>query len=595
MKERTRTGLEILLAALLMGILGNVLLRQTPWGLNAFVFVTVFTAAMIMIAVRRRPELLTVRTLALQGAMVFFGAMFVIRDSIELRVYDTFAILIIMGVLVLPNFGVNERFAGAFHYVAGFLWSGISSALAPFVLLGSDIEWKSMPGNRLSQNIFSVLRGLAVALPLVLVFGALFMAADAAYEGMVNRAINFELDTVISHVVLTSLFAWLTAGYFRGTLVEPFRAAVSVEPTVSPIPNETVETPKDSASNTEASFVDKFAAEIGETSNSLPDNATILEHINRSDPPNASETAATAVAEPKKRDWQNFDNSKLPSVFTLGTVETVIILGLVDLLFLSFVIVQVPYLFGGMELVQNTPDFKLADYARRGFGELVAVAALVLPMLLLSHWLLRREAKRLEGLFRILAGVQIALLFVIMASAVQRLVLLTGELGYGMTTVRFYPMIFMVWLGIVFVWFALTVLRGSRKRFAWGALWSAIVILGATNLMNPDAFIASTNIRLMLQGREFDAQYNSGLSDDAVPALLEGMPAMSLDDRCYVGSSIHYRYRELGQMTDLRSLNYSRKIAFRVLRASDEPLHQTEGCPSSYHNDKNDDGSDIQH
>jgi hypothetical protein len=35
-----------------------------------------------------------------------------------------------------------------------------------------------------------------------------------------------------------------------------------------------------------------------------------------------------------------------------------------------------------MELVQNTPDFKLAEYARRGFGELVTVAALVLPILL---------------------------------------------------------------------------------------------------------------------------------------------------------------------------------------------------------------------
>jgi len=32
---------------------------------------------------------------------------------------------------------------------------------------------------------------------------------------------------------------------------------------------------------------------------------------------------------------------------------------------LSFVIVQVPYLFGGMELIKNTPDLKLADYARR--------------------------------------------------------------------------------------------------------------------------------------------------------------------------------------------------------------------------------------
>lgn len=563
MTERTRTGLEILLAALLMGILGNLLLRQTPWGLNAFLFVTLFTGAMIMLAVRRRPELLTVRTLALQGTMVFFGAMFVIRDSIELRVYDTVAILIIMGVLVLPNFGVNARVAGAFHYVVGFLWSGISSAFAPFFLLGSDIEWKSMPGNRLSKNIFSVLRGLAIALPLVLIFGALFMAADAAYEGMVNRAINFEIDEIISHVVLTSLFAWLTAGYFRGTIVEPFRAAVPVEPAVSPIPKETIETPTDSAKNSEASFVDKFTVEAAET-NSLPDNATILEHINRSDPPNAAETAATAVAEPKKRDWQNFDNSKLPSVFTLGTVETVIILGLVDLLFLSFVIVQVPYLFGGMELVQNTPDFKLADYARRGFGELVAVAALVLPILLVSHWLLRRETKRLEGLFRILAGVQIALLFVIMASAIQRLVLLTGELGYGMTTVRFYPMVFMTWLAVVFVWFGLTVLRGSRIHFAWGALWSAIVILGATNLMNPDAFIASTNIKLMQQGREFDAYYNSSLSDDAIPSLIESIDSMSMENKCWIDFEFKRR-KEAGSVGDLRSFSLSRSKAQSLL------------------------------
>lgn len=292
------------------------------------------------------------------------------------------------------------------------------------------------------------------------------------------------------------------------------------------------------------------------------------------------------MAEPKKRDWQNFDNSKFPSVFTLGTVETVIILGLVDLLFLSFVIVQVPYLFGGMDLVQNTPDFKLADYARRGFGELVAVAALVLPMLLVSHWLLRRETKRLEGLFRILAGVQIALLFVIMASAVQRLVLLTGELGYGMTTVRFYPMVVMTWLALVFVWFGVTVLRGSRKHFAWGALWSAIVILGATNLMNPDAYIASTNIKLMQQGREFDGYYNASLSDDAIPALVDALPTMPVEDQCEVKSTIHYRYRELGQLTDLRSFNLSRKIAFQRLRANDAMLHETTGCHERYSNDR---------
>jgi hypothetical protein len=235
-----------------------------------------------------------------------------------------------------------------------------------------------------------------------------------------------------------------------------------------------------------------------------------------------------------------------------------------------------------MELVQNTPDFKLADYARRGFGELVAVSALVLPILLVSHWLLRKENGRLEGIFKILAGLQIALLFVIMASAVQRLVLLTGELGYGLTTVRFYPMVFMIWLAVVFGWFALTVFRGARKHFAWGALWSAIVILGATNLLNPDAFIVRTNLDLMHQGREFDANYNAGLSDDSVPILIEALPAMNSVDRCSVTTRLYNRMVEANEERDLRSWSLSRSTARYALAGSIPPTAEeatAKGCP----------------
>ncbi|MEO8041743.1 MAG: DUF4173 domain-containing protein, partial [Acidobacteriota bacterium] len=495
MNERTKTALEILQASVVIGVLGNLLLRQTPWGLNAFLFVTAFVAGLMMLMRRRRPELLTTNTIALSGAMVFFASMFLIRDSIQLRVADTFAILILMGVILLVNFGIKANVAGAFHYIAGFVWSGLTSVFGPLLLLGSDIDWKAMPGNRISRTLFAVLRGLAIALPLLMIFGGLFMAADAVFEGFVNRALNFDIETVVSHVVVTSIFAWLTAGYFRGAMGTTFTATANTTAAAAVAGNATAPDSAGIKDESGSSFVAKVAAEPGEDPTTLPDNATVVEHINRSDPPNevsAHVTASSGQLEPaaKKRDWQNFDSSSMPPVFTLGTIETVLILGLVDLLFLSFVIIQVPYLFGGMEFIQNTADFKLADYARRGFGELVAVSALVLPILLVSHWLLRRDTRLPERLFRILAGLQIALLFVIMASAAQRLLLLTGEFGYGLTTVRFYPMVVMIWLAIVFGWFAVTVFRGARNRFAWGALWSAIVILGATNLMNPDAFIA---------------------------------------------------------------------------------------------------------
>ena len=574
MTERTRTGLDILQWAALAGIFGNILLRQTPWGLNAFLFVAGFAAMLFFLTRKRKPELLTVNRVALMVAMVFFGSMFMIRDSIELRVYDTFAIIIIMGVLLLGTLGVNARFAGVLHYACGFVWSGLCSLFAPFVLLGSDVDWKEMPGTRISRSVFSVLRGAAVTLPLMLIFGALFSSADERFEALANRVINFDLDVVISHVLITAGLAWLSAGYFRASIVTPGFARADAEP----VPDDSAAMPSSEHATAESkSHFERAAAEPAADDNSLPDNATILEHINRSDPPNAATVEKPLT---KKRDWQNIDSSTVPGVFTLGTIETVMILGLVDLLFATFVALQVPYLFGGMELVQNTPNLNLADYARRGFGELVAVSALVLPMLLLSHWLLRREAKRLESIFRVLAGVQIALVFVIMASAVQRLVLLTGESGYGLTTVRFYPMVFMIWLSVVFAWFAFTVFRGKRNNFAWGALWSAIVILGATNLLNPNAFIASTNVALMQQGREFDADYIRELGPDAASVVLSALPAMSHEDQCTAKWALHFIYSDLGQYGDVRSLNISRRTAFKLLRQNDGILHEREGCPN---------------
>ncbi len=375
-----------------------------------------------------------------------------------------------------------------------------------------------------------------------------------------ERVFNIRPENVVTHVLLTAVFAWLSAGYLRGVLIDTFDL-VEIPLTKAPV----------SGAET------KPATE--NSSPHLPNNLSILEHINLSDPPNNPEPPK-AVEPPKpqakKWDWATFDNSAVPAGFTLGTVEIGVVLGLMNLLFLSFVVVQVPYLFGGMELVQNTPDFKLATYARRGFGELVTVAGLVLPILLASHWLIRKESRIAPTLFRVLAGIQIALLFVIMASAAQRLFLLTGELGYGMTTIRLYPLIFMSWLAIVFIWFAATVLRGARQHFAWGALWAAFLILGATHVLNPDAFIARTNIALMQQGRDFDAYYNSQLSDDAMPVLMAGFDNMTPKAQETVIWKFADRYQESKCEGDLRSWNISRRRTRQMLTANPDFARELE-------------------
>jgi hypothetical protein len=548
MNEKTKTGLEILQAAVLLGVLGDVLLRASPWGLNVFLFVGAFAAAMLMLVFRRKTESLNKQTLALNGALLFFAAMFMWRDSDELKFFDVLIILTIFAVLTMPAIKIKTQIAGIFHYIIGFFYAAVNAAFAAFALVFADIEWKTIPQTGWSKHLIAVLRGLLIAAPLLLIFGALFVAADAVFQGIVERTLNINPDVVVSHIFVTGVLAFVCAGYMRSLFVDNFARE-----------------PKTKI----------FAAENDEN---IKTQAVSVTEIKDEETPKAEEK--TAETEKKTWSWQTFDNSFLPNAFTLGAIETSIILGLINLLFLSFVIVQIPYLFGGMELVQNTPDFKLAEYARRGFGELVAVAALVLPILLVSHWLLRKDSPANEKIYRVLAGIQIVLLFVIMISAAQRLFLLTGNLGYGLTTVRFYPMVFMIFLALVFVWFGLTVLRGAREQFAWGALWLAMFVLGTLHVFNPDQYIAGKNIRLMQAGREFDAPYNSGLSDDAVPVLLENLGAMNFEDQCTVRWKLARRFETAQAENDFRSWNFSRWTARRSF-AENAGILDTTNCPES--------------
>ena len=150
----------------------------------------------------------------------------------------------------------------------------------------------------------------------------------------------------------------------------------------------------------------------------------------------------------------------------LGEVGTVLVV--VDLLFAAFVLVQFRYLFGGNDLVRELTGMSYAEYARRGFFELVAVAALSLPLLLAAdHWIDHRDPARVRRV-RQLSGVMLLFLDVMLASALLRMWLYTTQ--FGLTELRFYTTAFMGWLVVVFGWFVATVLRGRRERFGTGAL-----------------------------------------------------------------------------------------------------------------------------
>jgi hypothetical protein len=271
------------------------------------------------------------------------------------------------------------------------------------------------------------------------------------------------------------------------------------------------------------------------------------------------------------------EEKRLPSV-SLGAIEGAVALGALDLLFLAFVVVQIRFFFGGAALVQATTGLTYAEYARRGFFQLFDVAVLVLPLLLLVHWLMAQRGPEGEWVFRVLAAVQILLLFVIMTSALERMRLYQAE--YGLTEQRLYATAFMGWLAVVFLWFAVTVLSGRRERFAFGAMVAGFAIVIALNALDPDAIIARTNLARAKAGRSFDARYAAQLSADAVPGIAAALPDLNPQDRCTAASEILRRWSP-SRPSDWRAWNWSRVRATQLVRENMGSLKAMQGisCP----------------
>jgi hypothetical protein len=196
------------------------------------------------------------------------------------------------------------------------------------------------------------------------------------------------------------------------------------------------------------------------------------------------------------------------------------LLGGLALLLSAWIGLQVRAMFGGAAYVAATADMTIANYAREGFFELVVIAGIVLATLLVADDVLDRNAERDRKLFRILGQVLVMLVGAVLVSAVSRLALYLEF--YGLTDDRVLALAVLVWVAIILTWFALTVLRGQRARFAPGVLVLSVIWLGAFNAVNPERRIVETNLSRAERGLDFDVAYHARLSGDALPALLSG-------------------------------------------------------------------------
>lgn len=225
----------------------------------------------------------------------------------------------------------------------------------------------------------------------------------------------------------------------------------------------------------------------------------------------------------------------------VAAAEVTVALSILNVLFLGFVAVQLRYLFGGADLVEVTAGLTYAEYARRGFFELVAAAALVVPILLLADWAAAPESPRARAVLRGTTLVLVLLLLGVIASAAYRMQIY--QAAYGLTELRLYVSVVIVWLTAVLAWLVLTVLRGRRDRFPFGAVAAGLVCIAGLHLLNPHAVIARVNIQRAAAGAEYDGDYLRSLSADAVPTLVDRLPLLPRPERCRVTEMLNERWR----------------------------------------------------
>ena len=285
-----------------------------------------------------------------------------------------------------------------------------------------------------------------------------------------------------------------------------------------------------------------------------------------------------------KPEWVTMGERLSPRIVGLSFTTVATALGLLNLLFVIFLGLQASYLFGGAAYVQRATGLTLAEYARHGFFELVTASGLVLPLLLGADWATARDTADHRTSFRALIGLTVLLVGVMLASALQRMSLYVQ--AFGLTELRVYTTAFMAGLAGVFAWFAWTVLRGQRARFAFGALVQGWVVLAGLHVLNPDAFIARVNLGRAVAGQEIRDQSADGaedstvvqsptarpepdvrylatqLSADAVPALLAAMPRLSSQNQQAVSEALLRRWAE---PRDWRSWNWSAGRALRIV------------------------------
>jgi hypothetical protein len=230
----------------------------------------------------------------------------------------------------------------------------------------------------------------------------------------------------------------------------------------------------------------------------------------------------------------------------LGTTEAIVVLVAIDLVVGLFVALQLAYLFGGLDTL-DAAGMKYSDYARRGYFELVAAAALAGGVLVALEYEVTRRSRAYIALALGLVGLTI----VVLASAALRLKLYQD--AYGWTELRLYVAVSIAAMAVTLVALAVFLATDRTRWLGHAMAVIGLVSLIALNLIAPAAFVAERNLARVIDPSlvppdgevSLDSDYLAVLPDDAIPALVAALPALKPVEAVRVRRLLENRRAEL--------------------------------------------------
>ncbi len=530
---------RLLALALVLGVATDILFRGNALGANVPIDVALLLVAGALAAGPARIRRVDRLDAWLAPAALVFAAFVALRTDPALVAVDVCGAVILGGAALASLGGRALMRADAGQVVGAAGEMVLATIIGAIPVLGAV---RPQPGERTRRAAPAwagpLLRGTLVAVPLLVIFGALFAAADAVFASAAGRVLELPfalpLGEIAERSVSVAVVAWIAAG----VLVVAAGFWVLVTP-----PAESVRFAEDAS---DAGSADLGPAGVAPGLVAPGALASGGDLASAGAPAGANAPTWADGGRPGEANAPTEANGGRPGRFRIGTLEAVVVLVLVDALFAAFVVLQVAYLFGGLDTLAAA-GLTYADYARRGFFELLAAAALAAGVVATLDARVRRRS-------RLFVGAALGLLVltgVTLVSSFLRLRLYQD--AYGWTELRFWVLLSIGWLAVALVAVGVLVVlnRSGRLVHVLGVLGVAAVLVA--NVAGPQGFVAARNLERALDpslvppgGQAgLDAEYLSTLGDDAVPAMVDALPGLSGPDRVAVRATLQERRRQL--------------------------------------------------